>query len=178
MPGGSLHWPLWVLYDLYGRIDHVYGFKAWDAGMGFTAAQGTLNLMETIGYVVYWGLWVRYGTVVGDAGVDGKEGVGLLGGKGKGMSGRRRVAGRAGGLAVTVGFATAVMTFSKTVLYWLNEYYSGFDNIGHNPLKDLILLWIIPNGLWLVFPAYMIYVLGLEIVDGLAGTSDPAIKNE
>jgi hypothetical protein len=26
-----------------------------------------------------------------------------------------------------------------------NEYYSGFDNIGHNPLNDLILLWIIPK---------------------------------
>jgi hypothetical protein len=26
-----------------------------------------------------------------------------------------------------------------------NEYYSGFDNIGHNSLEDLILLWIIPK---------------------------------
>ena len=24
MPGGSLHWPLWKPYDLYGRVDHVY----------------------------------------------------------------------------------------------------------------------------------------------------------
>ncbi|KAJ9129405.1 hypothetical protein NKR19_g10386, partial [Coniochaeta hoffmannii] len=47
MPGGSLHWPLWVPYELYGRVDHVYGFKAWDSGMGFTAAQGMLNLVET-----------------------------------------------------------------------------------------------------------------------------------
>ncbi len=27
----------------------------------------------------------------------------------------------------------------------LNEYYSGFDNIGHNTVYDLILLWIIPK---------------------------------
>jgi len=27
----------------------------------------------------------------------------------------------------------------------LNEYYSSFDNIGHNSVFDLILLWIIPK---------------------------------
>ncbi|KAJ9129900.1 hypothetical protein NKR19_g10143 [Coniochaeta hoffmannii] len=70
------------------------------------------------------------------------------------------------------------MTFSKTVLYWLNEYYSGFDNIGHNSLASLVWLWIIPNGLWLVFPCYMIYSLGSEIVDALSAASGPAVKAE
>ncbi|OIW33180.1 hypothetical protein CONLIGDRAFT_163688 [Coniochaeta ligniaria NRRL 30616] len=154
MPGGSLHWPLWVPYELYGRVDHVYGSKAWDAGLGFTGAQGMMNLVETVLYAVYWGLWWR-----------NKDGRGAVGG-------------RAGGLAVTVGFAASVMTFSKTVLYWLNEYYSGFDNIGHNSLSSLVWLWIIPNGLWLVFPCYMIYALGGEIVDALAGVSGPAVKDE
>lgn len=27
----------------------------------------------------------------------------------------------------------------------LIEYYSGFDNIGHNSLWNLIFLWIIPK---------------------------------
>ena len=26
-----------------------------------------------------------------------------------------------------------------------NEYYSGFDNIGHNNLYDLVVLWILPK---------------------------------
>lgn len=26
-----------------------------------------------------------------------------------------------------------------------NEYFSGFDNIGHNPPMDLLFLWIIPK---------------------------------
>jgi hypothetical protein len=26
-----------------------------------------------------------------------------------------------------------------------NEYYSGFDNIGHNDVLSLIFLWIIPK---------------------------------
>jgi hypothetical protein len=45
----------------------------------------------------------------------------------------------------------------------LNEAFSGFDNIGHNSIATLIPLWIIPNGAWIVFPCYIIYVIGLEI---------------
>ncbi|KAB5569974.1 hypothetical protein GE09DRAFT_692197 [Coniochaeta sp. 2T2.1] len=164
MPGGRLHRPLWVPYELYGRVDHVYGWKAYDAGTGFTAAQGTLNLVETALYAVYWALWF-WGS---RRGTDG-------GGR---KAGAARVGGRRAAVAVVVGLSASVMTFSKTVLYWLNEYYSGFDNIGHNSLGALIWLWIIPNGLWLVFPCYMIYALGNEIVDGLAGVPAPAVKEE
>lgn len=106
MPGGSLHWPLWTLYDLYGKVDHVYGFKAWDAGNGFTGAQGMMNLIETVLYGIYWGLWVKYGVYDGER----VEGTG-------GVMGKRRVGGKMGGLAVVVGFGAAVMTLSKTVLY-------------------------------------------------------------
>jgi hypothetical protein len=31
----------------------------------------------------------------------------------------------------------------------------------------LILLWIIPNGMWLIWPLYMMYVFGQEILQGL-----------
>ncbi|KAK3681781.1 hypothetical protein B0T22DRAFT_301476 [Podospora appendiculata] len=157
MPGGSLHWPLWVPYELYGRVDHGYGFKQWNAGNGFTGAQGALNLVETVLYLVYLGLWWA--------------------GRKDGNLSAQGVGGRRGALAVTVAFSAAVMTVSKTVLYWLNEYFSGFDNIGHNSPLDLLFLWIIPNGAWLVFPSYMIYSLGSEIVDGLAGAAPAAISS-
>jgi hypothetical protein len=49
----------------------------------------------------------------------------------------------------------------------MNEYCSGFENIGHNSLIDLLFLWIIPNGAWLILPSYMIYVSGSEIMQGL-----------
>jgi phosphatidylglycerophosphate synthase len=52
----------------------------------------------------------------------------------------------------------------------LNEYFSGFANIGHNSAHNLIFLWIIPNGLWLLFPAYIIYLLGAEILDAMDGS--------
>lgn len=54
----------------------------------------------------------------------------------------------------------------------LNEYFSGFAGIGHNTAWDLFWLWILPNGLWLIFPSYMLVVLGKELVAGLDGGSD------
>ncbi|PFH56979.1 hypothetical protein XA68_15678 [Ophiocordyceps unilateralis] len=141
MEGGALHWPLWVPYKLYGEVDHIYGWKAFNARNGFTAAQGLLNLVETAMYLFYLGIFVG--------------------------SPSRRLTGRPAAVAVLVGFSAAVMTLSKTLLYWMNEYYSGFDNIGHNPLLDLVYLWIIPNGAWLVGSSYMIWNLGSDILDGL-----------
>jgi hypothetical protein len=58
----------------------------------------------------------------------------------------------------------------------LNEYFSGFANIGHNSAFNLVLLWIIPNGLWLIFPVYIIYVLGAEILEAMDGTQ--AVKQD
>ncbi|KAI8626819.1 hypothetical protein F5Y19DRAFT_190495 [Xylariaceae sp. FL1651] len=152
MPGGDLHWPLWVPYALYGEVDHVYGWKAFNAGSGFTAAQGLLNVVETAMYVYY--AWVYYQSAVPVRAAGGQT--------------KKALVGRPAAMAVLVAFSAAVMTLSKTVLYWLCEYYSGFDNIGHNSLQDLILLWILPNGAWLVGPTIMIYELGSEMIDNLA----------
>lgn len=133
MPGGWAHSPVWTPYELYGKVDHMYGFKQWNLGNGFTAAQACLNVVETVMYLVYLGVWYR-----------AAEGVKT--------ADRRRIAGRAGALAVVLGLSASVMTVSKTVLYWLNEYFSGFDNIGHNTPWDLVLLWIIPK---YVYPALL-----------------------
>lgn len=142
MPGGWAHAPLWTPYELYGRVDHMYGFKQWNLGNGFTAAQGFLNVVETVMYLVYWGIWYRASSSAAT----------VAGGAGGGE--RKRIAGRAGAFAVVVGLSASVMTVSKTVLYWLNEYFSGFDNIGHNKPWDLILLWIIPKYVFLWPPSY------------------------
>ncbi|PSR83020.1 hypothetical protein BD289DRAFT_506797 [Coniella lustricola] len=178
MPGGWAHAPIWSPYELYGRVDHMYGFKQWNLGNGFTAAQGFLNAIETALYVAYWWTWYRSSPSVAAAAAAAAGGT---------NNARRRIAGRAAALAVVLGFAASVMTVSKTVLYWLNEYFSGFDNIGHNKPWDLILLWIIPNGAWLIVPSYMIYQLGSEIIDaiviaseatGSTSTSTSSIKEE
>lgn len=94
MPGGSLHAPVWTPYALYGTIDYIYGEKAWKEHNGFTAAQASLNVLETVGYVGY--LWVVWN-------------------KGKGES--YTLPSAWGGVACLFGFALSVMTVSKTLLY-------------------------------------------------------------
>ena len=104
MKGGAWHLPFYAPYDLYGRIDHVYGWKAFDAKNGFTAAQGALNVVETIMYALYMYLYFSRGKVEQTAGKGG-------------VAARRRIDGRSGALACLIGFSAAVMTLSKTVLY-------------------------------------------------------------
>ena len=53
----------------------------------------------------------------------------------------------------------------------LNEYFSGFASIGHNSLYNLIVIWIIPNGAWMVVPSFMICVLGKEILESMGRVS-------
>lgn len=153
MPGGDWHWPLFQPYALYGEVDHVYGRKQWDAGNGFTGAQGSLNLVETLLYVAY--LWeVRRLP----------------------KSKSPAQASQASARAVLLLFTAVIMTLSKTVLYWLNEAFSGFDNIRQNDTMSLVTMWIIPNGLWIVFPAIIAWTSGHEIVRTLAGTSKTSKK--
>ncbi|KAL5519782.1 hypothetical protein ACEPAG_1442 [Sanghuangporus baumii] len=73
--------------------------------------------------------------------------------------------------APLIGVATAVMTLSKTVLYWAQEYFCGGCAIGHNDLSTLFWFWIIPNGLWLIFPSLIIARLSRDITDGLTAAS-------
>ncbi|KAK3903184.1 hypothetical protein C8A05DRAFT_43532 [Staphylotrichum tortipilum] len=160
MPGGSLHWPLWVPYALYGEVDGMYGFKQWHLRNPFAAAQSLLNLVESLLYLLYLALWWS----------NGRQAT---------PGARRSIGGRLGAATALLGFSAAVMTVSKTILYWVLEYCSGWDNIGQNDLYSLIVLWIIPNGAWIVVPSiFMIYGMGAEMVEGLAQSSRPAGKDE
>ncbi|KAF8864209.1 hypothetical protein BDZ45DRAFT_669772 [Acephala macrosclerotiorum] len=172
MPGGSLHWPIWAPYELYGKVDYIYGWKAFNEKNGFTAAQGFLNTIETLMYVYYLYILFAFGrqSKAQRRGAPKASKVAFLGRQ-------RYVDGGKGAVAVLVAFSAAVMTVSKTVLYWMNEYYSGFDNIGHNKFVDLIFLWIIPNGAWLVLPSYMIHATGSEILQGLTIAAGGAIPS-
>ncbi|EJD45575.1 hypothetical protein AURDEDRAFT_114131 [Auricularia subglabra TFB-10046 SS5] len=70
--------------------------------------------------------------------------------------------------ASIIGLSSAVMTLSKTVLYWAQEYYCNYCAVGHNTVVDLIFLWIIPNGVWLVVPTFVIIRLGKDIARSLS----------
>ncbi|KAF2817687.1 uncharacterized protein BDZ99DRAFT_484469 [Mytilinidion resinicola] len=173
MAGGALQWPLWKPYELYASIDYVYGWPAWEARDGFTAAQAWLNMVEVIGY----GLYI---TILYDHGASAAGGRGLQFGHGvEGwFAGGRRVQGRQASRAVVIAFVASVMTASKTVLYFLNEACSGFKNVRHNEWVVLVPLYIATNGIWLVMSSYMTYVFGAEIIEGLDAASGVNSKKD
>lgn len=156
MPGGKYQWPLWTPYELYGKVDYIYGWKAYHAKNGFTAAQGFLNIIETLMYMYYLYIMYAFGrqSTAQGRGAPSPAAVGFFGQQ-------RYVDGKQGALALLVAYSAAVMTVSKTVLYCMlrmyllsqlsliaqgmNEYFSGFENIGHNSFIDLLFLWIIPK---------------------------------
>lgn len=140
MAGGKLQWPLWMPYELYATVDYVYGWPSYDRRDGFTAAQASLNVVETIGYLGY--LYIIYSQGKQDTmrgrGAPSKKQIGWL-------AQTRAVHGRWAAYAVLVLTSVSLMTLSKTILYWLNEAFSGFANIGHNSLADIVVLWVIPK---------------------------------
>ncbi|KAG8905593.1 hypothetical protein FRB99_008591 [Tulasnella sp. 403] len=130
MPGGDLHW-IWKPYEIYVKIDKIYGFEALETKNGFTNAQSMLNVIESALNYLYVYLGTKHT------------------------------------MAPFIGYSAALMTLSKTLLYWLQEYYCDYCSAGHNSFADLLQYWIIPNGLWVVFPAYIVYVLGSDVVKSI-----------
>lgn len=110
MIGGKWHVPFYTPYALYASIDYLYGLPALNRNDGFTGAQGWLNLIETAIYVFYLYMVASLGRTDGSA-----TGV-------KALVAKRKIVGREGGIAVLAGFAAAIMTLSKTVLYcrWIS----------------------------------------------------------
>lgn len=110
MPGGKWHAPVWSPYAIYSTVDLVYGFPAWEDKNGFTAAQATLNVVESAVYLAY--LYI--------VAVHGKEDT-KTPGRGAWSSswwGKARVlGGQAAGAACLMGLSGSLMTMSKTMLY-------------------------------------------------------------
>lgn len=117
MPGGKLHSPIWSPYELYGRIDYVYGLKALETQNGWTAAQGSVNMLETAAYLVYLYIVYAYGEQepIQGRGAPSKNIMGQL----RGLSESRTLSGKLAAWAVLLGYSTASLTFWKTILYCL-----------------------------------------------------------
>ncbi|KAL8903403.1 MAG: hypothetical protein Q9207_003949 [Kuettlingeria erythrocarpa] len=156
MPGGKWHQPIFTPYALYGTVDYMYGWPAYESGNGFTMAQSSLNVLESACYIAYLYVFWRHG-----------EGQWTYA-----QGQQRSIGGGWAGLACLLGFSVSLLTFGKTVLYALNEHFSGYHYIGHNNTSRLVFLWILPNGCWIVLPAYMIYAFGTEILQGLSVAGD------
>lgn len=106
MQGGKWSSPVYTPYVLYATVDYMYGWPAYESGNGFTMAQGSLNLLETVGYIGYLYAFWMYG-----------EGQWTYA---RGQ--QRSVGGGWGGLACLSGFSVSLLTFSKTVLYGMRNH--------------------------------------------------------
>ena len=112
MPGGRLHSPIWLPYELYSRTDYMYGWPAFNAKNGFTGAQGAVNALETLSYAFYLYLVFAYGqqSHVRGRGAPSPSRIGWLGEA-------RLISGPWGAIAPLIGFGTSLTTLMKTVLY-------------------------------------------------------------
>jgi len=133
MPGGSLNWPIWIPYEPYTRTDYMYGWKAFNEKNGFTSAQGSMNVPETLLYIYYLYLVYSHGASPTAA----REGAKTR------ILTRRSITGQPAALAVMVGFAAAVMTCSKTLLYGMYFLSCVLDwIINYNRRTQRGLLWL------------------------------------
>ena len=108
MPGGKYHSPFWTPYALYGTVDYMYGWPAWNANNGFTAAQGSLNVIESLMYGFYLYIVARE--------VKGGWNQGIIQ-KIWRQDEEIEIKGRLVAEAVLICFSGCVMTVSKTILY-------------------------------------------------------------
>lgn len=116
MPGNKLHSPIWTPYALYGTIDYIYGWPAFNARNGFTTAQTLMNLVETAGSLYYLAvIYARGNPVVPSTGrpqqKKAHKGLTWL------FTDDKVVPGRTGAIALLVAYSASVMTVSKTALY-------------------------------------------------------------
>ena len=85
----------------------MYGWPAWNDGVGFTAAQGSLNILETLMYGYYLFILATQGQGTGWYKFWQKEF----------WTDKTVVHGEGVALATVICFASAIMTLSKTILY-------------------------------------------------------------
>jgi len=79
--------------------------------------------------------------------------------------------------SVLAAFTAATMTVSKTILYLGLEIVSGFENVGHNDLRTLVALYLVPNGLWIIVPFFIMVAAGSRILCALAAVDGAKKSN-
>jgi hypothetical protein len=69
-------------------------------------------------------------------------------------------------LATLLIFSVSLLTCAKTVLILLIQLVTAGESVGHNTLSDLVLLYLLPNGAWVVVPALVAWSTGRSLVAG------------
>lgn len=71
--------------------------------------------------------------------------------------------------AVLCAFTVSTMTFWKTVIYMIQyfDFCAGGHLVKHHTWSQYIGLFLIPNGIWIVVPFYLMVVYGKKILCAL-----------
>eukprot|EP00048_Salpingoeca_helianthica_P023066 m.22040 g.22040 ORF g.22040 m.22040 type:complete len:175 (-) comp8217_c0_seq1:49-573(-) len=77
-----------------------------------------------------------------------------------------------------VAFSASLCVAAKTVLYATVEVVSGSRHTSQNNWADFIFLYVIPNGLWIVFPMLIVVTLGSRIATRLYALPNPDPKKK
>jgi hypothetical protein len=125
MPGGALHWPIWAPYKLFPSlvlVDSRYGEVDYIYGIkAYENHNGFTNAQSLLNvFELLLQIWFLQ------------------------LRKRRNFEGK----ALMVGYTVSVMTLSKTVLYWLQEYYSGYCYWGCRLMVGMRRLDIIVGNDW------------------------------
>ena len=82
------------------------------------------------------------------------------------------------GLGVLLAFMVATMTFAKTVLYFLisTPVCGSQDFVNYSDLKKLVIVYIIPNGIWIVVPFLCMIATGRIMLDCMGNGKTTAKK--
>ncbi|KAK9311928.1 hypothetical protein V1522DRAFT_357682 [Lipomyces starkeyi] len=73
--------------------------------------------------------------------------------------------------ASLVAVISTIMTGYKTVIFVLQEYYSGFTSIRHNPFSEIFLKWIFPQSIFIFVPFYLTTLFGNHLLSVASGLS-------
>ncbi|KAK9458991.1 uncharacterized protein V1516DRAFT_680645 [Lipomyces oligophaga] len=137
---------IWSPYEVYMEIDYVYGLPAFEDGNGFATGQAIINLFESTMNFIF-----VYTSLFSS-------------------NKSLRLAG------AFIGLTGAMSSFSKTVLYFLTEYFSGWKYVGHNTTMDFYTLYILPSAPWIVFNLYAVYEISNDLKKALVAYPDEEIK--
>ena len=75
-----------------------------------------------------------------------------------GLALRRRPAG------VLLVCVVSVLTAAKTLLIFLVEVVTHGHGVGHNPTGKLVLMYVLPNSVWIVVPLVVAIVTGRSLL--------------
>ena len=62
----------------------------------------------------------------------------------------------------------AALTGAKTMLFFLVEGMYDWHSIAHNDVFSMLAFYIIPNGIWVVVPTVVVFVLARRILEPVA----------